>query len=353
VIGQSANVPLVTGLRRQRILMPHRTASASPSRWLITTALMFQATIYPAAVGSAGSSGAGQTDARTNASAISHHYAQANGVRYHYARSGSGPTVVLLHGWSTTWYHWNKIFPKLAERFTVIAPDLRGIGLTDKPDAGYDKRTVAEDIYQLIRRLGQERVYVVGHDIGGMVAFALAHEHPEVVQKLVILDVPIPGLPMPEDRPGGRASAPLPHGNWWPAFHQVPDLPEVLVSGNVRAYLEYFYRLSTPDPTAVGEDEIVEYVRAYSRPGALRAGFAYYRAFNEDAQRNASYARTKLRMPILALGGALSTGEGPLRQLSAVGEDVQGGVLEEAGHFPASEQPEELTRRLIAFFGAG
>jgi len=127
--------------------------------------------------------------------------------------------VVLLHGWSTNWYHWNKIFPKLAARFTVIAPDLRGIGLTDKPDAGYDKRTVAEDIYQLIRGLGQERVYVVGHDIGGMVAFALAHEHPEVVQKLVILDVPIPGLPRPEDRPGARATPPLPHGAWWPEFH--------------------------------------------------------------------------------------------------------------------------------------
>jgi pimeloyl-ACP methyl ester carboxylesterase len=260
--------------------------------------------------------------------------------------------VVLLHGWSTNWYHWNKIFPTLAARLTVIAPDLRGIGLTDKPDAGYDKHTVAEDIYQLIRSLGQQRVYVVGHDIGGMVAFALAHEHPEVVLKLVILDVPIPGLPMPENRPGGRPTQPLPHGMWWPAFHQVPDLPEVLVSANIRSYFEYFFRLSTPDPTAVGEDEIVEYVRAYSRPGALRAGFAYYRAFAEDAQRNSTYSRTKLRMPILALGGALSMGEDPLHQLSEVGDDVQGGVIEGAGHYPASEQPEELSRRLTAFFEA-
>jgi dienelactone hydrolase len=163
--------------------MSHRTVFASPTGLLITTVVVFQATVHPMSVESGSRSGAGQSDVRTNASTISHHYALANGVRYHYARSGSGPTVVLLHGWSTNWYHWNKIIPKLAVRFAIIAPDLRGIGLTDKPEAGYDKRTVAEDIYQLIRGLRQERVYVVGHDIGGMVAFALAHEHPEVVQK--------------------------------------------------------------------------------------------------------------------------------------------------------------------------
>ena len=183
--------------------MLHQTAFSSCVGWSIATVLMFQGAVDPTSVQSAVGSGAGQSDLRTSA-AISHHYVHVNGVRYHYARSGSGPTVVLLHGWSTNWYRWHKIFPTLAARFTVIAPDLRGIGLTDKPDAGYDKRTVAEDIYQLIRNLGQERVYVVGHDIGGMVAFALAYEHADVVSKLVVLDVPIPGLPMPEDRPGGR-----------------------------------------------------------------------------------------------------------------------------------------------------
>ena len=332
--------------------MPRRTAVASSVRLMVVAAFVLQATVQAPYAESASRQGAAQADVRENSSAVSHHYAQANGVKYHYARSGSGPTVVLLHGWSTNWYHWNKIFPHLASRFTVIAPDLRGIGLTDKPTSGYDKRTVAEDIYQLIRVLGHERAYVVGHDIGGMVAFALAHEHPEVVQKLVIVDVPIPGLPMPDAPPGAPTPPPLPNGPWWGAFHQVPELPEVLVAGNIRAYLEYFFRLSTPDPTAVGEDAIVEYVRAYSQPGALRAGFAYYRAFGEDVNRNASYANTKLRMPVLALGGALSAGEGPLRQMRAVAEDVQGGVLEHAGHYPASEQPNELARRLLAFFNA-
>jgi pimeloyl-ACP methyl ester carboxylesterase len=275
-----------------------------------------------------------------NPSTIVHHSAQANGVTYHYVVSGSGPAVVLLHGWPTTWYYWHKVIPKLSATYTVIAPDLRGLGLTEKTDGGYDKRTVAEDVYQLVRHLGHERVYVVGHDIGGMVAFALAHEHPEIVEKLVILDVPIPGLGVWE-----QSLRRL----WHLGFHQVPDLPEALVAGNVRTYLQYFFTFNS-NPGAITEEELAEYVRAYSEPGALRAGFAYYRAFGEDVKRNEGYARTRLRMPVLALGGALTMGEGMLHQMQPVAEKVQGGVLPQAGHWFATEQPDELSRRLIAFF---
>jgi pimeloyl-ACP methyl ester carboxylesterase len=222
----------------------------------------------------------------------------------------------------------------------VIAPDLRGLGLTERTDGGYDKRTVAEDIYQLVRHLGHERVYVVGHDIGGMVAFALAHEHPEIVEKLVILDVPIPGLGVWE-----QSLRRL----WHLGFHQVPELPEALVSGNVRTYLQYFFTFNST-AGAITEEELTEYARAYSEPGALRAGFAYYRAFSEDAKTNEVYARTRLRMPVLALGGALTMGEGTLRQMQPVAENVQGGVLQQAGHWFAAEQPDELSRRLILFF---
>jgi pimeloyl-ACP methyl ester carboxylesterase len=278
--------------------------------------------------------------------AITHHTIQANGVKYHYVASGSGPTtVVLLHGWPTTWYHWHRIIPKLAEHYTVVAPDLRGLGLTDKPYDGYDKKTVAEDIFQLIRSVGQERVYVVGHDIGGMVAFALAHEHPEAVRKLVIMDVPIPGL-VRSEKPSDKSTQNI----WWPAFHQVRDLPEALVAGNVRAYLEYFYKLSAYDPAAIGEEETAEYVREYSRPGALRAGFAYYRAFGEDVKTNKYYAGTKLRMPVLALMGATSTEKDMVFQLEPVAETLRGAIIEKAGHFLASEQPEEVVRRLLEFF---
>ena len=289
---------------------------------------------------SAGIAGLQQSDLAPTPSAIVHHSAQANGVKYHYVVSGSGPAVVLLHGWPTTWYHWHRIIPKLAATYTVIAPDLRGLGLTERTDGGYDKRTVAEDIYQLVRHLGHERVYVVGHDIGGMVAFALAHEHPEIVEKLVILDVPIPGLGVWE-----QSLRRL----WHLGFHQVPELPEALVSGNVRTYLQYFFTFNST-AGAITEEELTEYARAYSEPGALRAGFAYYRAFSEDAKTNEVYARTRLRMPVLALGGALTMGEGTLRQMQPVAENVQGGVLQQAGHWFAAEQPDELSRRLILFF---
>jgi pimeloyl-ACP methyl ester carboxylesterase len=273
--------------------------------------------------------------------AMSHNTVRVNGVNYHYVLSGSGPAVVLLHGWPTTWFHWVRVIPRLAERYTVVAPDLRGLGLTEQTESGYDKRTVAEDIYELVRHLGHDRAYIVGHDIGGMVAFALAHEHPEIVRKLVILDVPIPGLVIWE-----QSQRRL----WHLGFHQVPDLPEALVSGNVRTYLRYFFTFNVYDRTTIDENEIEEYVRAYSQPGALRAGFAYYRAFGEDVQANEVYARTKLQMPILALGGALTTGEGTLRQLQPVAENAQGGVIEGSGHWLAAEQPAELTDRLLAFF---
>ena len=272
---------------------------------------------------------------------ISHATASVNGVEYHYLLSGSGPMVVLLHGWPVTSRHWMPIIPKLAERYTVVAPDLRGLGLTEKTESGYDKRTVAEDIFSLIRLLGKDGAYVVGHDIGGMVAFALAHEHPEIVRKLVILDVPIPGLGIWE-----QSQRRL----WHLGFHQVPDLPEALVSGNVAAYLRYFFTFNVYDRTAIDENEIEEYVQAYSRPGALRAGFAYYRAFNDDLRANEVYARTKLKMPVLALGGALTTGEGTLRQLEPIAENIRGGVVDKSGHWLASEQPNELTRRLLIFF---
>jgi pimeloyl-ACP methyl ester carboxylesterase len=272
---------------------------------------------------------------------LSHSTAQINGVAYHYVESGSGPAVVLLHGWPVTWRHWSPIIPTLAEHYSVVAPDLRGLGQTEKTEGGYDKRTVAEDVYLLLRHLGHERAYVVGHDIGGMVAFALAHEHPEMVRKLVILDVPIPGLGIWE-----QSLQRL----WHLGFHQVPDLPEALVSGNVRAYLRYFFTFNVYNRDALDENEIEEYVQAYSQPGALRAGFAYYRAFSDDSKANEVYARSKLTMPVLALGAALTTRDGTFRQLEPVAERIQGGIIEQSGHWLATEQPGELASRLLTFF---
>lgn len=283
-----------------------------------------------------------QVDSTSSGAKISHHTTEVNGVQYHYVLSGKGPTtVVLLHGWPVTWYHWHPIIPRLAENYTVVAPDLRGLGQTSKPKTGYDKRTVAKDIYELVKKLGRERVYVVGHDVGAMVGFAMAHEYPAMVQKLVVLDAALPGLGI-WDASQKRL--------WHFGFHQVPNLPEALVSGNVKTYLRYFFTFNMYNKSAIREEELDEYVAAYSQPGALEAGFAYYRAFNEDIKANEVYARTKLRMPVLALGGEITTGQGTLRQLEPIAENVRGGIIEKSGHWFATEQPDELVRRLLAFF---
>ncbi|WP_193196829.1 alpha/beta fold hydrolase [Nostoc sp. MG11] len=161
---------------------------------------------------------------------FTHHTIQVNGVRLHYVVGGKGDLVVLLHGYAQTWYEWRKIMPALAEHYTVIAPDLRGAGDSDKPLTGYDKRSLANDIYQLVKQLGFQQVYLVGHDIGLMVAYAYAAAHPDDVKRLVVIDAPIPGVEPWEE----VITSPM---VWHFAFHAVPNLPEALVAGRERTYL--------------------------------------------------------------------------------------------------------------------
>ena len=167
---------------------------------------------------------------------FTHHTIALDDVRLHYVTAGKGDPVVLLHGWPQTWYEWRRIIPALAERYTVIAPDMRGLGDSSKPATGYDKRTVAADIYQLVRKLGFEKIFLVGHDWGGPVAYAYACAHPGDVRKLVILDVAIPGAGLEKIPQATRRG-----GIWHIAFHNVRDLPEALIAGRERTYLSWFY----------------------------------------------------------------------------------------------------------------
>lgn len=272
-----------------------------------------------------------------------HHTAKVNDLLLHYVISGQGDPVVLLHGWPQTWYEWRKIIPTLAERYTVIAPDMRGLGDSAKPAAGYDKRTIAEDIYQLVHQLGFERVLLVGHDWGGPVAYAYACAHPDDVRKLVILDVPIPGAGLE------LALSFRPRMAWHIPFHYVRDLPEALISGRERTYLTWFYRTAY-NPSAIGEEAIDEYVRCYSAPGGLRAGFEYYRAIFTDVDHNTENARTRLKMPVLALGGERGFGETTIKSMQRLAENVSGGVIERCGHWIPEERPEYLIEQLLAFF---
>lgn len=273
---------------------------------------------------------------------LEHHAALANGVRIHYVRAGQGDPVVLLHGFPQTWYMWRKIIPALAERYTVIAPDLRGFGESSKPIDGYDKRTVAEDIYQLVRGLGFEKVFLVGHDLGGPAAYAYACAHPDDVRRLVILDVEIT-----IDR---ATAAEYFTRLFHLSFHAEPDIAVALVAGRERVYLTHFYR-KCYNPGAFTHADIDEYIAAFSAPGALRASMAHYGAIWTDLKHNIENSKKLLEMPVLALGGEMSFGERTVSSARKIAKDVRGRSLPRCAHWVAEEEPEALLAELLAFFG--
>ena len=280
---------------------------------------------------------------------IGHQTLRLARVTLHVAGAGSGVPVVLLHGWPQTWHEWRKVIPLLAGRYRLIIPDLPGLGDSSQPAGGYDKKTIAADLREMCERLELGRFHLVGHDWGGPTAFALACAMPAAVRSLAILDVTIPGIG-PDISQGGR--------RWHHAFHMTPELPERLVQGREREYLSWFYREFSWQRAAIEEADVDEYVRCYSRPGALRAGFEYYRTIPRDAADNRAILASgfRLPMPVLALGGARTEargrGEEPLESLRAISTDVRGGVLPDCGHFIPEEQPELLAARLLDFFPA-
>jgi pimeloyl-ACP methyl ester carboxylesterase len=287
---------------------------------------------------------------RAKLAGVAHHTAALGEVRLHYVIAGEGDAVVLLHGWPQTWYQWRKVIPRLSERYTVVAPDMRGLGDSSRPLGGYDKRTIARDVHELVIKLGFDRVFLVGHDWGGPVAYAYASAHPESVRRLVLVETSIPGHGLDPAR-------------WHILFHGVRDLPELLVAGREREYLSWFYR-TAHDPMAVDDDAVDEYVRCYSAPGAMRAAFEYYRAIWTDIADNKEHARSKLPMPVLAIEGDTpvtrpipspgqsATLEKRWPHLRNLAEDVRGVDLVDCGHWVAEEQPERFLDELLAFFAA-
>jgi pimeloyl-ACP methyl ester carboxylesterase len=267
--------------------------------------------------------------------------ADIDGVELHYTTGGHGPAVILLHGYAETSRMWTPILPVLGEKFTVVAPDLPGIGDSSIPTDGLDMKTAAIRIHSLVRSLGIEKAGIVGHDIGLMVAYAYAAQFPTEVEKLVVMDAFLPGV-------GDWESVYNSPDYWHFRFHG--PTPEALVQGRERIYFEYFWNDLAADRTrSIPEADRDAYTEAYSRPGRMRAGWAYFVSFQQAAKDFAQLSQTKLTMPVLAIGGDKSLGSFLGHQMKQVATDVTVVVLKNTGHWVLEEQPRETTDALVSF----
>jgi pimeloyl-ACP methyl ester carboxylesterase len=275
---------------------------------------------------------------------------EVNGLRLHAVTGGNGPALLLIGGWPQTWYAWREVMPALARRRTVVAVDSRGAGLSDKPDDGYDAGTLAADLVALMAALGHDRFDVVGHDIGTWTAYALAADHPERVGRLAILEAVIPGL-TPSPPFFGPAAANL--KLWQFGFNRLTDLNEELVRGRERLFFAWQFATKAATRTAIPAYAVDVYVDAITAdPRALRASFAYYRALDETIAQNEQRSKTRLTLPVLALGGALWSGDNAAQTMRLAADDVTGVVLDDCGHYPAEEQPARFVEILEDFLAA-
>lgn len=275
---------------------------------------------------------------------------EVNGLRLHAVAGGDGPALLLIGGWPQTWYAWREVMPALARRHTVVAVDSRGAGLSDKPDDGYDAGTLAADLVALMAALGHDRFDVVGHDIGTWTGYALAADHPERVGRLAILEAVIPGL-TPSPPFFGPAAANL--KLWQFGFNRLTDLNEDLVRGRERLFFGYQFAKKAATPDAIPAYAVDVYVDAITAdPRALRASFAYYRALDETIAQNEQRSKTRLTLPVLALGGALWSGASAAQTMRLAADDVTGVVLDDCGHYPAEEQPTRFVEILENFLVA-
>ncbi|WNH54244.1 alpha/beta fold hydrolase [Stenotrophomonas oahuensis] len=274
---------------------------------------------------------------------IQDHSADVNGVTLHYLQAGAGDAlpVVLLHGYAETSHMWRPLMPKLAGTHVVIAPDLRGAGQSSKPDGGYDKKTLAQDIHALVQKLGYPKVRIVGHDIGLMVAYAYAAQYPDEVDSIVLMDAFLPGV-------GDWTHVWLLRDLWH--FHFYGETPLKLVDGRERTYFEHFWNDFAADRThSIPEADRRFYAKEYARPGGMRAGFEYFKAFEQDAKDFAGFAQTPLHMPMLVLSGEKAGGQFLIDQAKLVDTDVQGVIVKGSGHWLMEEAPEQTIPALVAF----
>jgi len=267
--------------------------------------------------------------------------ADVEGVTLHYLTAGSGPSIILLHGYAETSAMWRPIIPKLAEKFTVVAPDLPGIGNSSIPEDGSDMTTAAVRIHALAVSLGIRKAIVVGHDIGLMVAYAYAAQFRAEVEKLVVMDAFLPGVEGWEDVYNNPSI-------WHFRFNG--PTPEALVEGRERIYFEHYWNDFAADKTrSIPEENRQLYAAAYARPGRMRAGWSYFVSFQKAARDFADFARTRLPMPVLSIGGDKANGVLLGEQMELVASDVTVVILKNTGHWLMEEQPQLTTEALLRF----
>jgi pimeloyl-ACP methyl ester carboxylesterase len=279
---------------------------------------------------------------------VSHRTANVKGVKLHYAIAGSGAPLVLLHGWPQTCACWRGAMPELAQHYTVIAPDMRGMGSSSKARHGYDMNNVADDIHELVLSLGYSEIFLAGHDWGAATAYSYAAQFRAEVRRLAIFEMVLPGFGIME-----QAMVPQPDGQflWHMAFQSVPNIPFALIEGREEQYLNWFFQYFASDPHAVRPAVMRDYVDAMRGVGALQAGLEYYLEYFTSAEQNKVHAEQKLAIPVLALGGDACLGPLTKQCLELAADDVRGGVIERCGHWIGEERPDEVARQLLEFLG--
>lgn len=267
----------------------------------------------------------------------------ADGVALHVRVGGKGPAVVLIHGFGDTGDMWTPLAVALAKDHRVIVPDLRGLGLSSKPEGGYDKKTQAGDIRAILDKLGVDKADIVGHDIGTMVAYAYAARYPDKTTRLVVMDAPVPGVPPWEQ----IVRAPV---LWHFDFGGKDALR--LVQGRERIYLDRFWNDFAGDASKIDEATRQHYAKLYARPGAMKASFAQFQSIRKDAEDNAEFVKTKLTMPVLAVGGEKSFGANEAAVMRNAATNVTEVVVPGAGHWLMEEATAETVKTVQSFLDA-
>jgi pimeloyl-ACP methyl ester carboxylesterase len=283
---------------------------------------------------------------------FSSHYATVNGVRLHYVAGGSGQPLVCLPGWPQTWYSYHPVAPALAQHYRVIIVDIRGMGSSDKPAAGYDKKTMAQDIYALVQHLGLPKVSLLGHDIGGMVAASFAFNYPEATERLILADGahPSEGMRYMSLLPAPGAFEAKMDGHqpyvWWMAFNQVPSLPEKLLAGRFQHLLDYLFAYVMLDESKMSAFDRAVYAAAYNAPDSIRAANGWYQTLGQDMADASTYA--PLTLPVLGIGSYVSY-ENMRLSLPGLAPDAQVVGLLDSGHYMFEEKPDEVVAAVLDF----